>query len=186
MTAPVGAIVYLVSTLLVWKTPPPPPPPKTTEAPVLTGASWEFANPEADQLIAELKNQKEALEARQRQLDEWAARIESERTELNQVTQTVWQLQMDFDQAVVRVNAEETANLKKLAKVYAGMTPDTAATVMGQMDDVVVVKIMMFMKETETAAILETLAKQGTADAKRAAALSERLRLSTSHNGPAK
>ena len=187
LTVPVGAVVYLASTLFFWKTPAPPPPPhKGAEPPVLLGASWEFTNPEADQLIAELKDQKQALEERQRQLDEWSVRLQAERTELNQVTQAVWQLQSDFDKSVVRVNDEETANLKRLAKVYAAMTPATAATVLGQMDDAVVVKIMLFMKESETAAILETLAKQGAPDAKRAAAISEHLRLSITHNGPAK
>jgi flagellar motility protein MotE (MotC chaperone) len=186
MTAPLGAVVYLASTLFFWRTPPLPPPPKAAEAPVLRGLPWEFSNPEADQLIAELRDQKKALEARERQMDEWAVRLQAERTELNQATQAVWQLEQDFDKAVVRVNEEETTNLKKLAKVYAGMTPATAATVLGQMDDAVAVKIMLFMKENETAAILETMAKQGAADAKRAAAISEHLRLAITHNGPAK
>ena len=53
MTAPLGAVVYLASTLFFWRTPPLPPPPKAAEAPVLRGLPWEFSNPEADQLIAE-------------------------------------------------------------------------------------------------------------------------------------
>jgi flagellar motility protein MotE (MotC chaperone) len=150
------------------------------------GASWEFTNPEADQLISQLRDEQKAMEARQRKLDEWEQSLQARRMELNSVTQSVWQLQSDFDKAVVRVTEEETSNLKKLAKVYADMTPDTAANVMAQLDDVVIVKIMLFMKENETAAILETLAKQGPAQAKRAAQISEHVRLSISHNGPAK
>jgi flagellar motility protein MotE (MotC chaperone) len=74
--------------------------------------------------------------------------------------------------------------LKKLAKVYGGMTPDTAATVMGQLDDAVIVKIMLYMKESETAAILETLAKKGPDQAKRAASISEHVRLSIPPKAP--
>jgi len=186
MAAPVGAIVYLASTVLFWKTPVLPPPPKSGEHAVVMGASWEFSNPEADQLISQLREEQKAMEARQRKLDEWEQSLQARRMELNSVTQSVWQLQSDFDKAVVRVTEEETSNLKKLAKVYADMTPDTAANVMAQLDDVVIVKIMLFMKENETAAILETLAKQGPAQAKRAAQISEHVRLSISHNGPAK
>lgn len=185
MTVPVGAIVYLASTLLFWKTPPLPPPAAEPARNAPTAASWEFSNPEADQLIAELKEEKKFLALRQQQLDEMASRLQAEQAELGQVTQTVQQLQVEFDKSVVRVREEETPNLKKLAKVYADMTPDAAAAVMSEMEDPVIVKIMLFMKETETAAILETLAKKGQPEAKRAAAISEHVRLSTSHKEPA-
>jgi flagellar motility protein MotE (MotC chaperone) len=74
--------------------------------------------------------------------------------------------------------------LKKLAKVYSGMTPDAAATVMTKLDDAVVVKIMLSMKESETGAILETMAKKGPAEAKRAADISEHVRLSVPAKTP--
>jgi flagellar motility protein MotE (MotC chaperone) len=95
-------------------------------------------------------------------------------------------LQSDFDKGVLRVREEESANLKKLAKVYAAMSPDSAAAIFGELDDTAVVKIMVFMKDGETAAILESLAKKGQPQAKRAAELSERLRLATYRNDSAK
>ena len=58
--------------------------------------------------------------------------------------------------------------------------PYSAAAIMREMGDAVVVKIMLFMKETETAPILETLARPNEQAAKRAALISERLRLSVS------
>jgi flagellar motility protein MotE (MotC chaperone) len=67
------------------------------------------------------------------------------------------------------------------------MTPDGAATVMSQLDDAVNVKVMLYMKESETAAILETWPRKAPAEAKRAAALSEHVRLSIAHKAlPAK
>ena len=186
-SAPLGAVLYLASMLLFWKTPQPAMPERDRSAAAFSGPSWEFRNPEADQLMTELKSEKGALALRKQQLDEWAARLDAQRQELAAATLAVRQMQDQFDQSVVRLQEEEVPNLKKLAKVYAGMTPDGAAAVMSQLDDSVNVKVMLFMKETETAAILETMAKKGPAEAKRAAAISEHVRLSIAHKAlPAK
>jgi flagellar motility protein MotE (MotC chaperone) len=190
MTALLSAVIYLGATVAFWKTPNPPPPSAAdqaaTAAEAPTGASWEFTNPEADQLIAELKDEKAALDKKAQQLNDLNVRLDAERTELNLVTQSVHQMQTDFDASVVRVQDSEMGNLKKLAKVYADMAPDSAANIFSKMDDVSVVKIMMFMKDEQTAGIFESIAKKGDADAKRAAGLSERLRVAAVHNPTAK
>jgi flagellar motility protein MotE (MotC chaperone) len=181
-----GAIVYAGSTFLFWKTPAPVPVAARAFARARGQAmpSWDFVNPEADQLIAELRTEKEQLSKRSQDLDALALRLEAERSEVNQVTQTVFRLQTDFDKSVLRVQTEEIANLKKLAKVYAAMTPATAAGIFASLDDAAVVKIMLFMKESEAAAILESIAKKSPADSKRAAALSERLRVAVFRTTP--
>jgi flagellar motility protein MotE (MotC chaperone) len=181
---PLGALLYLASMLLFWKTPLPSGLDPDAARAAANGPSWDFANPEIDQLISELRSERGAVALRQQQLDELASRLDTERQELAAATQTVRQMQDAFDKSVVRVQEEEVPNLKKLAKVYAGMTPATAAAVMGQLDDTVIVKIMLYMKESETAAILETLAKKSPADAKRAAAISEHVRLSVPPKTP--
>jgi flagellar motility protein MotE (MotC chaperone) len=186
-SAPLGAVLYLASMLVFWKTPQPALPERDPSASAFSGPSWEFRNPEADQLMTELKSEKGALALRKQQLDDWAARLDAQRQELTAATLAVRQMQDQFDQSVVRLQEVEVPNLKKLAKVYADMTPDGAATVMSQLEDSVNVKVMLFMKESETAAILETMAKKGPAEAKRAAALSEHVRLSIAHKAlPAK
>jgi flagellar motility protein MotE (MotC chaperone) len=183
-SVPVGALLFLASMLFFWKTPLPPAvdhvPPNTS----FHGPSWDFTNPEADQLMTELKSEKGALALRKQQLDELESRLNAQRQELADATLAVRKLQDDFDKSVVRVQEAEVPNLKRLAKVYGGMTPDSASTVMGQLDDTVIVKIMSFMKDSETGAILETLAKKGPAEAKRAAAISEHVRLSVASNAP--
>jgi flagellar motility protein MotE (MotC chaperone) len=183
-----GAVVYLLSSVAFWK---PPVLPQSggsrqqaDSAAANPGASWDFINPEADQLIAELKVEKKSLEKKEQQLNDLSLRLAAERAEINQATQSVHLLQMDFDKNVVRVQEEETANLKKLAKVYSDMTPESAASIFSEMDDPSVIKIMVFMKETETAAILESMAKNGVPEAKRVAALSESLRLASFRNKP--
>lgn len=184
MTVVVSAVVYLGATFLFWKTPTKVAAREEDEqaTPQAIGPSWEFLNPEADQLMAELRDEKKALDRKGQQLNELQARLDSERAELNVVTNTVHRMQEEFDQNVVRVKEEEVANLKKLAKVYAAMTPEGAASVMGELEDPAIVKIMAFMKDADTAAIFESMAKKGQPDAKRAANLSERLRLTAYRN----
>jgi flagellar motility protein MotE (MotC chaperone) len=183
-SVPVGALLYLASMLLFWKTPHPPAVNPGKAGAAFTGHSWDFTNPEADQLMIELKSEKGLLALRKQQLDELASRLGMERDELASATLAVRKLQDQFDKSVTRVQEEEVPNLKKLAKVYAGMTPDSAASVMSQMEDAVVVKIMLYMKESEAGSILEMLAKKGPAEAKRAADISERLRLSIPSKAP--
>jgi flagellar motility protein MotE (MotC chaperone) len=182
MCAVLGTICYLVTTVFVW----PAPRVGTHHARTTISrgmgapdASWNFWNPEVDQMIADLQVQKRTLASREQELSDWAGRLEVERQEISTITQTVARLQQDFDQQVVRVRETETTNLKKLAKIYSVMSPDGATTILKELPDEQVVKILMFMKDTETAPILELLAKQGQGEAKRAALITERLRLAT-------
>jgi flagellar motility protein MotE (MotC chaperone) len=187
MTALVSVVIYAGATVAFWKTPVPPPRVAATDAnEKRIGPSWDFVNPEADQLIAELELKKKALTKKEEDLNELAARLQAERTELGVVTQSVRQLQKEFDQNVLRVGEEETANLKKLAKVYAAMEPANAATIFQGMDDNSVVKIMVYMKDSEVAGIWEAWAKRNEQQAKRAALLSDRLRLAVFRNNAAK
>jgi flagellar motility protein MotE (MotC chaperone) len=187
MTTLLSALIYMGATLAFWKTPAPPPPqPVADAAAPKIGASWEFINPEADQLIAELQAEKRTVGKKEQDLNDLEVRLQAERSELNVVTQSVRQLQTDFDQNVLRIRDEETGNLKKLAKVYATMEPDSASKILAEMDDTSIIKILVFMKEAETAGILEAFAKKGQPEAKRAAALSERLRLAIFRGNPPK
>ena len=148
-----------------------------------SSASWDFVNPEVDRLVGELKKEKAALAVREQQLNELATRLQAERSEINQVTQAVHQLRKEFDDRILRVREEEPAKLKKLAKMYATMSPEGASTIFKQMPDEQVVKIFVFMKDADTAAILESFAKLGADEAKRAALISDHLR--TISRGPA-
>ena len=175
----VGTLLYLGTAALVWN---PRLPDTAGNGLAVNGSarvpSWEFHNPEVDLLIEELKQEKETLAKRQAQLNELAERLQVERVEINEVTKAVYQLQAQFDSNVVRVLSEEAVNVKKLARTYAAMTPEGAVPILKQLDETTLVKILANMKESETAPILEGMARQSEADAKRVAAISERLRLS--------
>jgi flagellar motility protein MotE (MotC chaperone) len=184
-TLPVSVVVFVVSSFLFWKTPVAPPRPPAATSATARNSLGQFQSPEADQLVAELKTEKKDLDDREQQLNELAARLDTERGEISNATQSVQQLQADFDKNVLRIKEEETANLKKLAKVYSAMTPDGAAIILADLDDTQVAKIMVFMKEGDVAAILESFSKKGDAEAKRAASLSERLRVAAFRSNPA-
>jgi flagellar motility protein MotE (MotC chaperone) len=173
-----GLVLYLATMVVAWRPYAQPPPDLGNEVPRPAGPSWAYQNPEADLLIAELKKEKEALAAKEKDLNDLASRLQTERAELNQLTQMVHQVQAEFDRNVIRVRDQESANLKRLAKMYSTMTPDGAAAVFKALDDSTLVKVLTCMKDTETAAILEVMARQGEAQAKRVAAISEHLRLS--------
>lgn len=174
-----GAVVYVAVLAALWpKIEAPLPPPTRVERIIaVRGPSWDYFNPELDELERELKQAKVDLAERDQQLNDLAVRLQAERAELNVVTQTVYQLQLELDRSIVRVQDEEAANLKRLAKVYSTMSPDGAAGILKQLDESVIVKILAFMKEGETAPILETLSRLGDAESRLAATLSERLRL---------
>ena len=138
--------------------------------------SWNFINPEFEQSLEEIRREKEALALRAQQLQELQTRLEAERQELNTVTQTVYQLQAEFDRNVVRIKDQEIENLKRQAKVLAGMSPEAASGLINQMVDDEAVRILYTMKPEEASAVLEALSKMGKTEGKRAATLTERMR----------
>jgi flagellar motility protein MotE (MotC chaperone) len=138
--------------------------------------SWKFRNPDMDQWIEEIKQEKEALNAREQQLKDLETRLNAERQEIFAATQTVYQLQTDFDKNVVRLNSQDADNLKRQAKLLSAMSPEGAAATLGQMNDDDVVRILFSMKADDASLALDTLSKGGKDQAKRAASIIERMR----------
>ncbi|MFO1476581.1 MAG: hypothetical protein U1F98_08025 [Verrucomicrobiota bacterium] len=137
--------------------------------------SWKFRNPEFDQWVEEIRRQREALAAREQQLQELQTRLEAQRQELIAATQTVYQLQAEFDKGVVRIKEQETDNLKRQVKLVLSMSPDGAAGLLKQMNEDEAVRILFSMKADEASGILETLGKMGKPEARLAASLTERI-----------
>ncbi len=182
----VGALLYLGTTFVLLdpqalKFPTAAPvaaPEPDQEASPLASTQWDFSAPEVDRLIREVKDEKLRLATRETQLNELAARIAAERAELVTVTQEVHRLQTEFNKVVTYVTQQEADIQRRQAKVFSAMSPEDAARVLQEMPDDRIVRLLMFMKEEELAKILATLAKPGPENARRAALLSERLRLS--------
>ena len=150
--------------------------PVETAKSVSSEPSWKFRNPEMEQWIEEIKREKEALDTREQQLKDLETRLNAERQEISAVTQTVSQLQTDFDKNVVRLSAQDSDNLKRQAKLISAMSPEGAAATLNEMTDDDVVRILFTMKADDASLVLDTLSKAGKAQAKRAANIIERMR----------
>ena len=138
--------------------------------------SWKFRNPEFEQWVRDLQQEKAAMETRKAQLAEWETRLQAERQELNIVTQQVARLQADFEKNVVRLKDQEVKNLKRQAKAVSEMSPETAARMLDQMTDDDIVRLFSAMKNDQVTALLEMMGKQGRAQLRRAADITERMR----------
>ena len=142
----------------------------------IKGASWDFFNPELDQIIADLKSERDTLTSREKQLNDLATRLKAERGELDDALKGIKKIQEQVDKNLFHIKEDEAGNLKKLAKMYTAMEPASAARILRELDDTIVVKILTLVKEQETALILESLSRMGEAETRRAAAISESLR----------
>jgi flagellar motility protein MotE (MotC chaperone) len=137
--------------------------------------SWKFRNPEFNQWVAQIQSEKQNLDSREQQLNELQTRLNAELQEISTVTQTVAQLQANFDQNVIRFKAQEADNIKHQAKLMAAMSPEGAIATLNEMPDDDVVKILFTMKTDEASQILDAMSKEGQPQAKRAAQLTQRL-----------
>jgi flagellar motility protein MotE (MotC chaperone) len=178
MTMLIGALIFFATTAALLK-------PVQMEGvagageivahPISNEPSWKFRNPEMDQWIAEIKNEKEALDIRAQQLKELETRLNAERQEIATVTQTVYQLQSDFDQNVIRLKSQDTEHLKRQVKLISSMSPEGAATTLSEMSDDDIVRLLVTMKPADASVLIENMSKQGKEQAKHAALLIDRI-----------
>jgi flagellar motility protein MotE (MotC chaperone) len=173
-----GCIVYLATTAVVLSSAKFESAGPDVETPLSANddPSWKFRNPDFDQWIEDLKNEKVALEARKLQLVEWETRLQAESQELSTVTQRVAQIQADFEKDVLRLRDEQIKNLKRQAKVMADMAPEAALAMLDQMPDDDAARVLSVMKNDQVVLMLGTMSKLGKAQTKRAVAITERMR----------
>ncbi len=138
--------------------------------------SWKFHNPEIDQWVAQIKDERDALAVRTQQLKEWEAQLTAQGKELSTVTRAMSNVQADFDKRVVLFTEQEKENAKKQVKVVGGMSSDGAATMFGEMPDHEVTKLLYSMKNEVAGGILDAMSRQGPLQAKRAALLAQQMK----------
>lgn len=143
---------------------------------------WGFSSDYITQLKEELENRLVALEVREQELDDYKGRLEADRLEIEDIKKQVELMRDELMDGVVKLEADEQENLKRLAKTYATLTPDAAVSIFKELDDSTVVKILFFMKTDTVGAILQEMATANGATAdelRRAAKISDMLRLFT-------
>lgn len=174
----IGGVLYLLATVMVFSSA------KFANAKMAAPSnrsadddpSWRFHNPEFNQWVAQIKEEKEALALREQHLTELQNRLTAERQEILTVTQTVAQLQSEFDRSVIRFNAQAAENVRRQAKLISAMSPAGAAAMIAEMPDEDLVRILFVMKTDEASAILDMLSKRGKDEARRAAMITAQLR----------
>jgi flagellar motility protein MotE (MotC chaperone) len=141
---------------------------------------WDFWTIEMENLSNDLKEERARLHKAADLLDQREARITAEEKEMDRVRSDIDGLRKQIGDKVTEVSAEESKNIKSLAQTYASLSPHAAVAILREMDDTTVVKILSQMKPDVVGPIFEEMSKTTDGDvplARRAAILSERLRL---------
>ncbi|MET0262329.1 MAG: hypothetical protein ABW223_05485 [Rariglobus sp.] len=139
---------------------------------------WDFWTLEIENLASELKDQKAALSVREQAIVAREERLAADLRELEKTRQQIETLRKDVVRSMVEFEAEETKNLKTLAKTYSELTPKAAVGILQQLDESTAVKILYLMKSDVVSPILQEMGASADVDlAKRAAQLTDRLRL---------
>ncbi|OAM88623.1 hypothetical protein OH491_11060 [Termitidicoccus mucosus] len=149
---------------------------------------WDFWTVEIDSLAAELKDARALLAKREEALLFREKRLAAEERELGTLRTELESMRAEIDRRLVEVQAGEVKNLRSLAQTYSNLTPKAAVTLMLELDDVMIVKLLSFMKSDVTGPIFEELAVAAAKDpalAKRIATIAERLRLLSPAKAPA-
>jgi flagellar motility protein MotE (MotC chaperone) len=153
------------------------PAPEVTE---LKQKGWDFWTIEIENLSNELKEERERLKKQAEQLDLRAARVASEEKEFAKLRADVEAMRKQIADKVYEIAADEAKNIRTLAQTYTTLTPRAAVAILKEMDDATAVKILSVMKPDVVGPIFEEMSRNAGTDtvlAKRAATLSEKLRL---------
>jgi flagellar motility protein MotE (MotC chaperone) len=126
---------------------------------------WIFWTDEINKLAANLKDEREALDERTKELEQFEKRLAGERDELRKVRVELEGMRREVTDNIPKIEASEKANVKSLAKTYSSMKPQDAVAVMRELDDSSIFQEMAKAKDVD-----------GTL-AVRAARISEQLRL---------
>ena len=153
----------------------------TREAPAeLKQKGWDFWTIEIETLATELKEEKARLKKQAELLEQRSTRLAAEEKEFAKIRADVEALRKQISDRFIEITADETKNIRSLAATYTNLTPRAAVAILKEMDDSTAVKILSVMKADIVGPIFEEMSKTSandTALAKRAALLSEKLRL---------
>lgn len=143
-------------------------------------APWDFWTIDIENLASELKDEKAAVKKREEEVNARDVRLATEQAELVKQRKELEALRADISSKMTEIQADETKNLKSLAATYSTLTPKACLAIFKEMEDSTVVKLLSIMKPEVVGPLFEEMGKQADTDpglAKRAAALSEKLRL---------
>jgi len=148
---------------------------------------WDFWTIEVENLSTDLKEERARLRKQAELQDQRAARLVAEEKELGKIRSDIEGLRREIADKVIEITADEAKNLRTLSQTYTNLSPRAAVAILREMDDVTVVKILSLMKPDVVGPIFEEMSRTAGADgplARRAAVLSEKLRLMKAGKAP--
>ncbi|MDE1148118.1 MAG: hypothetical protein PW843_16075 [Azospirillaceae bacterium] len=113
--------------------------------------------PKDVELLQRLAERREALDGRERDLDQREAMLQVATQRLDQKLAEMQALKKQLDGLVNQVNADQAAQLDSLVKIYEAMKPVDAARIFEAMDDKVLLNVISRMKEAKTAPVLAAM-----------------------------
>lgn len=143
-------------------------------------APWDFWTIDIENLANELKEEKAVVRKREEELNLRDVRITTEQAELLKQRKELEALRADISSKITEIQSVDMKNLKTLAATYSTLTPKSCLAIFRDLQDDTVVKLLSIMKPDVVGPLFEEMGKQADTDpalAKRAAALSEKLRL---------
>ena len=142
---------------------------------------WDFWTIEIENLSNELKEERARLRKTAELLEQREARIVAEQQELAAMRREIEGLRQEIAEKVIAIREDEAKNIRSLAQSYSNLTPRAAVAIIREMDDMTAVKILFLMKADVVGPIFEEMTRTNGTDgsplARRAAILSEKLRL---------
>lgn len=149
---------------------------------------WDFWTVEMSNLSAEVTENRQLLKKRAEELDQREERIKAAEKELAKARADIDALQKEISDRVIQISEDERTNLKKLSATFTNETPRAVVAIIREMDDTTAVKILSLMKPDVVGPIFEEMSKMSAGTdgslAKRAAVLSEKMRLMKSSPPP--
>jgi len=157
---------------------------KAAEAAAPPPQLWSFKTNAVDELITELKKEREAVIEEQKDLAAMSSQVTAERQEVEKVKNEILRLRKELEARIVEISEHEKENLKNLGQTYTAMLPAGAAVILREIDEDSAVKILAQMKPKSAALVLGEMARivdksTDESPARRAARISDKLRLMT-------
>lgn len=113
--------------------------------------------PEYVELLNDLKDRREKLNAREKTLDTREAMMKAAEKQIDDKIQELTALKRQIEQLLGQQDVEEKNRIMSLVKIYEGMKPKDAATIFNQMNMNVLLKVVSKMSERKLAPIVAAM-----------------------------
>ncbi len=120
---------------------------------------WDFYTAEIDNLVNELKTERESYEKKKSDFAAVELRIATEKKELTRIRVEIEKMRAELSAQTTEMQSSEKTNVRNLSRTYSNMKPEQAVAIISEMTDSNIVKILSLMKPDIQARILAEMAK---------------------------